>query len=149
MKTSLPKEKFAFPSSRWRGHDLWTCDRIYSWKRKSSTNRFRLFIWGCTDKTSQDKTSQDKKSSDICSQGQNVPRDKMSQGQNVPGTKCPKGQNVPRDKTSKVKKEFYTSISSFSKTDCVCIFWKWATYVSNYYFGQVRLGLSFILAILD
>ena len=91
---------------------------------------------------------------------QNVPWTKCPKDKTSQGTKCPKGLNVPRDKTSQgtkrpkvhtkrpKEKKFYNSISNFS-TDFVCIFWKWAIYVRYYYFGQVRQGHSFKLAMLD
>ena len=92
---------------------------------------------------------------------QNVPKDKTSKGQNVlrhkvPRTKRPKRQNVPRDKTSQEtkrpkEKKFHISISNFFKNRFCLLFLKMGhiQYVRYYYFGQVRQGHSFILAILD
>ena len=106
-----------------------TCRTNY---RASRSDCFvQSIVYGCTDKTSQDKTSQDKTSQDKTSS------DIRSQGQNVPRTKCPKDKTSQGTKRPKEKNSTFLFLI-FQKQILSAFFWKWATYVRYYYFGQVR-----------
>ena len=102
------------------------------------------WIWSLTKgaQTKRPKTKRPK--------GQNVPRDKTSQG-----TKRPKRQNVPRKKNSTFQFPIFQKqiLSPYGLGDGPHMYSMLGNelnlWIGYSYFGEVRLGHSFILAILD